>query len=218
MIRKTLLSLFLAGMLFVMPGIASANNDATVLEVEDMMSQLEETMIQITSEEEAFDSQLLEDALTEAEPNNVLFKQEGTFKDKFKRLIELVVKKVELQSQFVKNSADIYNLDVEIIRNLKEIKYELKDIRKTADRTITYQQYETIKDAYQNMKSEVNAVNLRPGSMTKEVVKCMTYIKNREFVSAVDSVRNIIELQQKQIEILNSVLNCTEVVKNSLQD
>lgn len=138
----------------------------------------------------------------------------------FERAIDVLqntLRHIEIKAQFVRNTREVWDLNKEIDRNLKQIARELKDIRKS-DRELTAEQFKEIKEIKGELKQDIREAEYRIGSIAKETVIFVKAVKDKKFIKAHDTFNNILILQKQQIEFLEAILKNTSNLLEVLQN
>lgn len=139
-----------------------------------------------------------------------------TFWQKLRTYLDVTLTKAELKGQYAQNTRELIRLNRQLDSNLKDIRAEFKDIRKSG-RVLNEAQYIELIAITKDTKMTIKNSDYILGSMAAEKVILAKQIKNREFINALLTVEQMINLQNERIDLLNQLVVQTGLALDSLK-
>lgn len=212
---KKLLSTLLVLTLFIVTAQVAF---AEPVDITELDADTDELLLEVEKATEVDDLKL-DDAVQELEElDDETKEQEVQEKSRIVRIAEIIIEQIEMRLEFAENTKKVYKLSKEIKDVLKQTKRELNDIRTNPDREVNGQDFDDIKYLYKKTKNDIKSAEYTVGNIAKQITRYAKYVRNREFVKANATFKNILKLQKQQIEFVELILEDAGLILNRLQE
>lgn len=212
---KRLLSTLLVLTLFIATAQVAF---AEPVDITELDTETDELILEVEKATKVDDLELDEAVQELEELDDKTKEQEVKEKSRIVRIAEVIIEQIEMRLEFAENARNVYELSKEIKDVLKEIKSELNDIRTNPDREVNGQDFDDIKYLYKKAKNDIKSAEYTVGNIAKETAKYVKYVRNREFVKANATFKNILKLQEQQIEFVELIFEDASLILNRLQE